>query len=80
MTRLARAEADVDKAQAALTVVEGVLHTAVKAQTTARRSRKLLRTVGVLVVVGVAVGVGVVVVRSLTRKTRPDVEDANADQ
>ena len=56
MTRLERVEADVEKAQAALGLVEGVLHTAVKVQATGRDSRKLLRTVGIFVVVGAVVG------------------------
>jgi len=57
MTRLEQVAADVEKAQAALAVVEGVLHTAVKVQTTGRAGRKLLRPMAVVVVVGAVVAI-----------------------
>ena len=78
MSRLERVEADVEKAQAALGLVEGALHTAVKVQATGRAGRKLLRTVGIFVVVGAVVGLGVVIV---SRRSRPqgDVRDSDVD-
>ena len=79
MTRLERVEADVEKAQAALGMVEGVLHTAVRVQETGRDSRKLLRTMSIFVVVGAVVALGVVVIVSRRRRAQPDVRDANVD-
>jgi t-SNARE complex subunit (syntaxin) len=62
MTRLEQVDADVEKAQAALATVEGVLHTAVKVQATGRAGRKLLRPMTFVVVVGAVVAVVVFVV------------------
>ncbi len=79
MTRLERVEADVEKAQAALGMVEGVLHTAVRVQEAGRDGRKLLRTMSIFVVVGTVVALGVVVIVSRRRRTQLDVRDANVD-
>ena len=67
MTRLERVEADVEKAQAALGMVGGVVHTAVKVQGARRRSVKLVRRMRI-VVVGGAVVLGVVVIVSRRRR------------
>jgi hypothetical protein len=79
LTRLERVEADVEKAQAALGLVEGVLHTAVNVQATARDSRKLLRTVSILVVVGAVVALGVVVIVSLRSRPQREVRHPDVD-
>ena len=78
MTRLEQVEADVEKAQAALGMVEGVLHTAVRVQETGRGSRKLLRTMSIFVVVGAVVALVVVIV-SRRRRAQLDVRDADVD-
>ena len=79
MTRLERVEADVEKAQAALGMVEGVLHTAVKVQAAGRDRRKLFRTMSIVVVVGAVVALGVVVIVSRRRRAQLDVREPGVD-
>jgi hypothetical protein len=78
MTRLERVEADVEKAQAALGMVEGVLHTAVKVQTTGRDRRKLLRTMSIVVVASAVVALGAVIV-SRRRRAQLEVREPDVD-
>jgi len=79
MTRLERAEADIEKAQAALGMVEGVLHTAVKVQATGRASRKFLRIMSIVVVVGAVVALGLVVIVPRRRRAQLDVREPDVD-
>jgi hypothetical protein len=65
MTRLERVEADVENAQAALGLVGGVIHTAVKVKGAERGARKLVRGMSI---VGGVVALGVVVIVSRRRR------------
>jgi hypothetical protein len=78
MTRLERVEADVEKAQAALGMVGGVVHTAAKVQGAGRRGRKRLRTMSLVLVVGGVVACGVAVIVSRRRRAR-DTNEFEAD-
>src|SRR5690242_20335468 len=83
ITRLERVEADVEKAQAALGIVSGAVHTAVKVQSAGRDSGKLVRRMSIVVVVGGVVALGVVVIVSWRRraagKNESEVETATGE-